>query len=220
DRQPTATGSFQPGIGGVGINPLVNTQFNYIDVGVNMKINPRVHDNGEVSMHIELDISSVTGQVNLGGISQPIIGQRKVTQDIRLKEGQVQILAGLTKSQDSKTKTGVPGLAAIPLVGRLFTGESVDRERQDLMIALIPHIVRRPEFTAENLRGIMVGNQQTTHLSVGRRAPAPAEPPAAGPKKDEPPAETPAATPAPTPVAPPATTPAPTHSTPTPMPPA
>src|SRR5205814_9199727 len=51
DRQPTATGSFQPGIGGVGINPLVNTQFNYIDVGVNMKLNPRVHDNGEVSMH-------------------------------------------------------------------------------------------------------------------------------------------------------------------------
>src|SRR5262249_18229435 len=116
--------------------------------------------------------------------------------------------------------TGVPGLAAIPLVGRLFTGESVDRERQDLMIALIPHIVRRPEFTAENLRGIMVGNQQTTHLSVGRRAPAPAEPPAAGPKKDEPPAETPAATPAPTPVAPPATTPAPTPSTPRAMPPA
>ena len=43
DRVPVATGSFQPGIGGVGINPLVNTQFQYLDVGVNIDITPRVH---------------------------------------------------------------------------------------------------------------------------------------------------------------------------------
>jgi general secretion pathway protein D len=207
DREPTATGSFQPGIGGVGINPLVNTQFTYIDVGVNVKMQTRVHDNNEVSIHLELDISSVTGQVNLGGISQPIIGQRKVTHDLRIKEGQIELLAGLTKRQDSKTKTGIPGLAAIPLVGRLFSGDSVDRESQDLMIALIPHIVRRPEYTAENLRGIAVGNAQTTHLNIGppQSESLPPVPPA-GQKKEEPPAETPAAPvtpPAPAPTAPP-----------------
>jgi general secretion pathway protein D len=192
DREPTATGSFQPGIGGVGINPLVNTQFTYIDVGVNVKMQTRVHDNNEVSIHLELDISSVTGQVNLGGISQPIIGQRKVTQDLRIKDGQVELLAGLTKHQDSKTKTGIPGIGAIPLIGRLFTGDSIDREQQDLMIALIPHIVRRPDFTAENLRTIAVGNAQTTHLNVGRRQSPPeaSVAPAPAPKKEEPPAET------------------------------
>jgi general secretion pathway protein D len=185
DRQPTATGSFQPGIGGVGINPLVNTQFTYIDVGVNVELTPRVHDNGDVSMHIDLDISSVTGHVNLGGIDQPIIGQRKVSHDIRMHEGSVQLLGGLTKWQDTKTKTGVPGLASVPILGRLFSGESVDRERQELMIALIPHIVRRPEYTAENLRGIAVGNQASVHLNYGHRN---AENPPAGaaPKKDEP----------------------------------
>src|SRR5216684_1040007 len=46
DRVPVATGSFQPGIGGVGINPLVNTQFQYLDVGVNVDVTPRVHANG------------------------------------------------------------------------------------------------------------------------------------------------------------------------------
>ena len=60
DRQPTATGSFQPGIGGVGINPLVNTQFTFIDVGVNVDITPRVHENDEVSLHVELEISNVS----------------------------------------------------------------------------------------------------------------------------------------------------------------
>jgi general secretion pathway protein D len=172
DREPVASGSFQPGIGGVGINPLVNTQFNYIDVGVNVDMTPHVHDNGDVSLHIELDISTVNGQVNLGGITQPIIGQRKVSHDIRLREGEVALLGGLTKLQDTKTKTGTPGLSSIPFLGRLFSGESIDRERSELMIAIVPHVIRRPEFTAENLRSIIVGSSQTIKLSY-----APEEPP-------------------------------------------
>src|SRR5664279_4509277 len=192
DRQPTATGSFQPGIGGVGINPLVNTQFTFIDVGVNVEITPRVHDNGDVSLHVDLDISSVTGHVNLGGVDQPIIGQRKISHDIRMPDGAMQLLGGLTKYQDTKTKTGIPGLGSIPILGRLFSGESVDRERQELMIALIPHVVRRPEYTAENLRGIAVGNQQSVHLNYGRQ---PGSVPAVAPKKENPPANPPAANP-------------------------
>jgi general secretion pathway protein D len=199
DRQPTATGSFQPGIGGVGINPLVNTQFTFIDVGVNVEITPRVHDNGDVSLHVDLDISSVTGHVNLGGIDQPIIGQRKVSHDIRMPDGAVQLLGGLTKYQDTKTRTGVPGLASIPILGRLFSGESVDRERQELMIALIPHVVRRPEYTAENLRGIAVGNQQSVHLNYGRQ---PGSVPVVAPKKENPPAANPPAANTPAPVNP------------------
>src|SRR5204863_9590120 len=56
DRVPVATGSFQPGIGGVGINPLVNTQFQYLDVGVNIDITPKIHQTGEVTLKISLDV--------------------------------------------------------------------------------------------------------------------------------------------------------------------
>jgi general secretion pathway protein D len=188
DRVPTATGSFQPGIGGVGINPLVNTQFTYIDTGVNVDLLARVHDNGDVSLEVDLDINSVNGHVNLGGIDQPIIGQRKVSHKVRMREGEVNLLGGLTKYQDSKSKTGIPGLASIPLLGRLFSGESIDRERSELMIALIPHVVRRPEFTEENLRGIAVGNQASIHLNYSHK---PGEAPAAAPKKEEQPAAVP-----------------------------
>src|ERR1700686_2262485 len=87
DRVPVATGSFQPGIGGVGINPLVNTQFQYLDVGVNIDITPHVHAGREVSLKISMDISAVTGSQDIGGITQPIIGQRKVEHEIRLKDG-------------------------------------------------------------------------------------------------------------------------------------
>src|SRR5207248_3489863 len=88
DRVPVATGSFQPGIGGVGINPLVNTQFQYLDVGVNVDVTPRIHANGDVTLKIAMDISSVTGQASIGGIEQPIIGQRKIEHEVRLREGE------------------------------------------------------------------------------------------------------------------------------------
>jgi general secretion pathway protein D len=230
DREPTATGSFQPGIGGVGINPLVNTQFNYLDVGVNVEITPRIHENGDVSMHISLDISTVNGYVDLGGLKQPIIGQRRVEHDIRMHEGEVSLLAGLTKTQEDKSVSGIPGLSSIPLLRRLFTGESTNKVRGDVMIALVPHIVRRPDYTPDNLKGISVGNSTSIKLNYAPReqaAPAPAPvvaapvvpvpgapaavtPPATAPATAAQPGATPPATAppgAPTATAPPATAP-------------
>ena len=208
EKEPTASGSFQPGLGGVagaGISPLVNTQFTYLDVGVNVEVQPRIHENGDVSMHISIDISSVTGQVNLGGINEPIIGQRKVDQDVRLREGEVSLIGGLLNTQDNKVKTGVPGLANVPLLGRLFSGNSVDRERDEIMIAMIPHIVRRPDITPEMLRDVASGTQQ--QVTVRHSAPpAPPDLPAppansAGPGGDSaavnPPVPPAAAVPAP-----------------------
>src|SRR5712671_2031496 len=121
DRVPVATGSFQPGIGGVGINPLVNTQFQYLDVGVNIDITPRVHAGREVTLKMSLDISAVTSRVNIGGIDQPVIGQRKIEHEIRLKEGEVNLLGGILEEQDIKSLSGIPGLAQVPLLKYLFS---------------------------------------------------------------------------------------------------
>ncbi len=159
EREPTATGSFQPGIGGVGINPLVNTQFQYIDIGVNIEVLARVHSDSEVSVHMLLNITSVTGNVNLGGITQPIIGQRKIEHDLRIREGEVALLGGLVTRQDDRTVTGIPGLSSIPWLGTLFKGTSVDHNRDDVVIAVIPHIIRKPEFSAEDMRAVAVGTQ-------------------------------------------------------------
>ncbi len=164
EREPTASGSFQPGVGGIGVNPLVNTQFTYIDVGVNVDLTARVHDNNEVSMEITLEISNITGQVNLGGINQPVIGQRKVTCNLRMKEGEVALLGGLINQEDDTTVTGIPGLSSIPLLGKLFSGNSVNHNRDELMIVLVPHILRRPEITTENIRPIAVGNATVIQL--------------------------------------------------------
>src|SRR5213076_1038237 len=104
NRIPVATGSFQPGIGGVGINPLVNTQFQYLDVGVNIDITPKVHAAaGEVTLKVALDISSTSGSSNIGGIEQPIIAQKKAEETIRLREGEASVLGGILEQQETKS---------------------------------------------------------------------------------------------------------------------
>jgi general secretion pathway protein D len=170
DRVPVATGSFQPGIGGVGINPLVNTQFQYLDVGVNIDITPRVHADREVTLKLAMDISAVTGNSNIGGISQPIIGQRKIEHEIRLKDGEVSLLGGIFEDQDIKSLSGIPGLSQIPLLKYLFSETDVEHKQNEIVFVLIPHIVRGPEFSELNQTALEIGTGQAIDL---RRTSAP-----------------------------------------------
>jgi general secretion pathway protein D len=185
DRVPVATGSFQPGIGGVGINPLVNTQFQYLDVGVNIDITPRVHAQREVTLKVSLDISSVTGQSNIGGISQPIIGQRKIEHEIRLKEGEVNLLGGMMEDTETQSMSGYPVLATIPILKYFFGSETKDHRENELVFALVPHIVRGPEVNDSNQRLIDVGTAnslQLRHISKSEATPAGGGAAAGGPQ--------------------------------------
>ena len=163
-RIPVATGSFQPGIGGVGINPLVNTQFNYIDVGVNVDITPRIHGLDEVTLKIAMDISAVDSFQNIGGIQQPVIGQRKIEQEIRLKEGEANIMGGLLEETDTKNLQGIPGLAQIPFFRYLFSNDQKQRQDNELVFMLVPHIVRAQEINASNTKPIDVGTANVIQL--------------------------------------------------------
>ena len=172
DRIPVATGSFQAGIGvggtgaSAGINPLVNTQFQYLDVGVNVDVTPRIHPDHEISMKVNVVVSSQTGSTNIGGINQPIISQRSIEHDIRLKDGEVNVLGGLIEQTDTDTVNGIPGLAKIPFFKNFFAGTVTDHEKDEILIVLIPHIVRLPSITAENLRSISSGTDTNAEVRL------------------------------------------------------
>jgi general secretion pathway protein D len=174
DRIPIATGSFQPGIGGVGINPLVNTQFQYTDVGVNIDITPRVHSNGDVTLKIEMDISSVTGNSNIGGISQPIIGQRKISNEVRLREGEANLMGGMLEDSDTKSLSGIPGLAQVPILKYLFGQTQTEHSETETVFVLIPHIVRRQVLSNLNEEAIDVGTASAIGLRRASHTAAPA----------------------------------------------
>jgi len=160
-RVPVATGSFQAGVG-VGttaVNPLVNTQFQYIDVGVNIDVTPHIHSNREVSMKLQVEISSVASYATIGGIQQPVIAQNKTQQEIRLKEGEVSILAGLIQRIDTNTLNGWPWLANVPIMRYLFSANNKEIQDTETLIVLIPRIVRMPEWTKANLRALYSGTE-------------------------------------------------------------
>src|SRR3984893_2299033 len=168
DKVPVATGSFQAGVGvgATGVNPLVNTQFQYLEVGVNVDITPRVHPNHEVSMKVIIEVSSVTGTSTIGGIQQTIMRQRKIEHDIRLKEGEVNVLGGLFEKTDTRTLNGWPGLAKVPFLRYFFSDDKIDHQENEVLIVLTPRIVRIPEWTKGNLRPLYSGSE--TNVQVRR----------------------------------------------------
>ena len=186
-------------MGTVGGAPYAQTQFQFTDVGIKVEITPQVHSADEVTLHVSFEVSTVRSYTNVGGVQQPIIGQRTNEADIRLREGEVNILAGLDGIQDSSVVNGIPGLVNIPILGKiLFGSDHTEKDRQQLMIALIPHIVRTPDYTPENLRGVYSGPDQSLRLMYAPQDEDGSAPPANAPA--------PGATPAPA-GAPPATAP-------------
>jgi general secretion pathway protein D len=180
ERVPVATGSFQPGIGGVGINPLVNTQFQYLDVGVNIDVTPHVHADRQVTLKIVMEISSVVGQSSIGGISQPIIGQKKIEHEIRLSDGESSLIGGIFDDSQTKSLSGIPGLAQIPILRYLFGQVSQDKEQDETVFAITPHVIRGTTVSDLNQRAIDIGTANAIQLREVRTAAAvaPAKAPA------------------------------------------
>ncbi|HZW93127.1 MAG TPA: cohesin domain-containing protein [Candidatus Eremiobacteraceae bacterium] len=188
ERVPVATGSFQPGIGGVGINPLVNTQFQYLDVGVNIDVTPHVHSDREITLKITMEISSVVGQSSIGGISQPIIGQKKIEHEIRLKDGESSLIGGILDDSRTRSLSGIPGLAQIPILGYLFGQRTQDHSQDETVFAITPHIIRGTMVSELNQRALDIGTANVVelhrvgHLATPAQAPTtpggPVQPPA------------------------------------------
>ena len=183
DRVPVATGSFQAGVGvgstsGAGfVNPLVNTQFQYIDVGVNVEVTPRVHPNRDVGLKLQIEVSSVSNFQTIGGIQQPVISQRKIAHEIRLKEGESSMLAGLITKTDMKQLNGWPGLAHVPILKHLFSDDNRSSDDDEILMILTPHIVRMPEWTKSNLKASYAGSETNIQIKRASQMRAPQQQP-------------------------------------------
>lgn len=93
-----------------------------------------------------------------------MIGQRKVEHEIRLKDGEVSLLGGMLQQQDMEAFSGIPGLAQIPVLKYLFGQKNTDVMDNEIVFAVIPHIVRRKDLNEFNVRTIDVGTANSIHL--------------------------------------------------------
>ena len=165
---PIATGSY--GGGGVGtgalggISSLVNTQFQYQDVGVNIEMTPTVHYDHDVTLKVKIEVTAQSGSVTISEVTEPILSQRTVDQVIRLREGEASILGGIQDSQEQVSWSGIPGLSSIPILKYLFGSKDHTIQDDELVFLVVPHIVRTQSLDRVNLRAIDTGAGQSIDL--------------------------------------------------------
>jgi len=181
ERIPIATGSYQTGAATAIVSSLVNTQFQYIDVGVNMDMKPTVHFDRDVSMKFKIEVSATNGNSNIGGITEPIITQRVIDQTIRLRDGEPNLLGGIVQHQTTWAISGTPGLAELPLLKYFFSTQQKETTDDEIVFLVVPHVVRAEEIGPEDVQQIDTGttnNIELRPISLLQK-PAAATPPAA-----------------------------------------
>ena len=175
EKIPIATGSFQAGVGvsTTSVSPLVNTQFTYQDVGVKIVVTPRVHPDGSITLAQTIDISSLAGSQNIGGINQPIIATNEVDHTVRLQDGYSSVLGGLITRTETKNLNGYPGVSQLPLLKYMFADNSNQVQDNEVLIVLTPHIVRFPSITDANLQTIASGTDTNARVYRSDEEPLP-----------------------------------------------
>jgi general secretion pathway protein D len=161
---PEATGSYQTGAATALVSSLVNTQFQYIDVGVDIEMTPSIHYDRDVTLKIKIEVTSESGTTTISGVTEPIISQRVVDQVIRLREGEASILGGIQNNTEQNNWSGIPGLSAIPVLKYLFGSRDRITQDDDIVFVVVPHIVRSQELDQANLRVIDTGSGQSIDL--------------------------------------------------------
>lgn len=173
---PIATGSYQSGAGIAAVSGLVNTQFQYQDIGVNIEMTPTVHFDRDVTLKMKIEVTTHSGDQTISGVTEPIISQRVVDQVIRLREGEATVLGGIREKDITESWNGIPGLSSIPLLRYLFGSKDKTITDDELVFLVVPHVVRSQSIDAVNLRQVDTGVGTTIDI---RRVPS--ESPAANP---------------------------------------
>ncbi|BBB32472.1 general secretion pathway protein D [Thermotomaculum hydrothermale] len=160
---PIATTSFTPftgisgtnnnSVAGIGGQPL--TSYNYQEVGIKIEVEPRVHHNGDVTLKLKLEVSSIVDKTAF----QPVIGKRTVETVVRVKSGETVMLAGLLKNSERTSLNGIKGLADLPVLKELFSNTSKEVQQTDIMMTITPHIVRGPNIVEDDLLPYSVGSE-------------------------------------------------------------
>lgn len=181
-------------LGGVG-----QTSFSYEDVGVKIKVEPRVHHNGEITLKIDSTVTTLKSGSTPG---RPDLGKREIKTSARLRDGETAIFGGLLKDEEQKSLQGIWGLADIPLVGRLLGNTRNSKAKTDVILTIRTVLVRRPVITDQDMSAFnpedATAQAGPFSAKVEKARPAPLDEPVAPPAALKPGAAVPpAAQPAP-----------------------
>jgi general secretion pathway protein D len=124
--------------------------------------------NRDIAMNVKVAIKSITGFETLSENRYPILSNREVEHDIRLKEGESSIIGGIISDSDSTTISGIPGAIRVPLIKYLFGTESKTKTEAEIIIVITPHIVRLPEFQDTDLETLAILGSGISPRFIGK----------------------------------------------------
>jgi general secretion pathway protein D len=131
----------------------------YIDVGLKLDVEPHIYAENEVGIKINLEVSNITGTLknDQSGTTAPQIGTRNATTSLRLKDGETQVLAGLIRDEERNSASKVPGLGQAPVVGRLFSSNTGDSAKTEIVLTITPRIIRAQGHADARTRDVWSG---------------------------------------------------------------
>jgi len=116
--------------------------FNYEDLGLNIKANPDIHGNSDVSLQLDLEIRALGG-ASLNGV--PVISNRQYKGSITLKNGEPAVVAGSISRTEQRSLSGIPGLGQFPGLNKVMATNNKEEDDDELLIVITPHVVSAGE---------------------------------------------------------------------------
>lgn len=114
--------------------------FSYEDIGVSLKAKPTVNADAIVSLHLEMQLRTLTGQ-SLNGV--PVIANREFQGSLTLMDGEPAVVAGAVTNSEQRSMTGIPGLGAVPGLNQVMTSNSKQEEEDELLIVITPRVISK-----------------------------------------------------------------------------
>ena len=149
----TATGGF------------VSDSVNYLDVGLKLDVEPVIYADDDVSIKVALEVSSLGNSVTTSsGTLAYQISTRNADTSLRLHDGETQLLAGLISKDESNTSSRLPGVGDLPILGRLFSSDLTNNQRNELVLAITPHIIRSAHHATPGETELWIGTEAMPHL--------------------------------------------------------
>lgn len=160
DRVPVITNAITPVSTGT---PVVTGNVQYLDVGLKLEVEPEIHPDNEITIKINMDVSSIIKEVqnSQSGTLAYQIGTRNASTVLRLKDGETQILAGLINNEEQMNASKVPLLGQLPIAGRLFSNRSGDIKKTEIVLSITPRIVGTPHVPSANEVEYWSGSETT-----------------------------------------------------------
>jgi len=141
DKYPIMTGNYGS-TAQVGNNVLALTpSFSFEDLGLVLKVTPRIHGAEDVTLDIEAEFKVLTGEI-VDDI--PVIANRKLKSQVRLASGEYAVIAGLLTASEARTVSGLAGISSLPLLGPLLRKNTREDNANEAIIVLRPRVIHLP----------------------------------------------------------------------------